>query len=189
MKVYKFFKIPDIDEDDDIDLERKYILYAITNNKDYAQRFKEDRNMKKFICKVHTDVDKEEYAEMCNADRGCVLGVYALTTIFEKTRIRKHAVSKDVLMTYNEKQLIDDAQTIIDDESVWQTMPYPLIFKPKYISVLKDLQYLTYYTLMTCEHLPYHLAEKLADMTDDYSAPSLIHDEVALFIQMIQNTL
>lgn len=189
MKVYKFFKIPDIDENDDIDLERKYTLYAITNNKNYANRFKEDRDMKKFICKTHDDIDKDEYAEMCNEDRGSVLGIYPLVTIFDKVRIRENAVTKEVLMTYSEKQLIDDAQTILDDESLWQSMPYPLIFKSKYVSVLKALQYMTYYALMTCEYLPYEFAQPIHESNEDYSAPTLLHDEVALFIQMIQNTL
>ena len=63
MKVYKFFRIPDDNEKDNIDLEQKYTLYAITNNKDYAQLFKDTRNMKKFLCKTHKNVTKEEYAE------------------------------------------------------------------------------------------------------------------------------
>lgn len=188
MKVYKFFKIPSADDKDEKDLERKYTLYAMTNNKEYAERFKEERNMKKFICKIHKGVDKEEYAEMCNTDRGSVLELKSLVTIFDN-HTRKNSEEKKVLMTYFERQMIEEPNTLLDDELVWQSMPYPLIFKSKYISALKELQYITYYKIMTCEFLSNKLAMKLAKIEDDYSAPTIIYDEVALFITLIQDTL
>ena len=189
MKVYKFFKIPDEnDVRDNIDLEQKYVLYAMTNNKEYAERFKEDRNMKKFIYKVYSGVDKEEYAEMCNHDRGSVLELRSLVTIFDNHTM-KNAVKKKVLMTYWEYQLMDQPNTILDDEESWKSMPYPLIFKSKYVKMLEALQYVTYYKLMTCEFLPIQLIRKLTEFDDDYSAPSMAHDEVALFIAFIQDTL
>lgn len=189
MKVYKFFKIPHENEKDDIDIERRYPLYAITNKKKYAERFKEDRNMKKFICKVHEDVSKDEYAEMCNEDRGAVLFVRSLTTIFDDIRITQNKVESDVLMTYWEKQLLDEPNTLLDDENTWMLMPFPMIFKSKYIKALNDLQYITYYKLMSAEWLPCNLMNKFPVDDDDYSAPSILYDEVALFIDIIKDTL
>ena len=188
MKVYKFFKIPD-DDGDDIELDHKYILYAITNNKEYAERFKADRNMKKFICKVHKGITKEEYVDMCNQDRGSVLEIHELTTIFNNNHTFNNKERRKVLMTYTERQLVDEPSTILDDESVWHSMPYPLIFKSKYFNMLESFQYVNYYKLMTCEHLPYELAELLSMLNDDYSAPMLLYDEVALFVSIIQSTL
>ena len=188
MKVYKFFRIPDEDDYDDFDIERRYTLYAITNNKKYAKRFKEDRNMKNFICKIHDDIDKDEYSEMCNAERGTVLDLYPLKTVFDNVRISRNAETNDVLMTYNEKQILDDAQTIIDDESFWRTMPYPLLFKTKYVNILKQLQYLSYFTLMTYGILPDNLMEKLSKVNDDYSTPTIVPDEVAIFIDTFRET-
>lgn len=189
MKVYKFFKIPNIDDDHKIDLERKYVLYAITNNKVYAERFKEDRNMKKFIFKVHQNVTKEEYAEMCNEERGAVLDFFKLDTIFDDNHTRPNIKQCDVLMTYWERQLLDEPNTILDDESIWQSMPFPLIFKSKYFKALDEFEYVTYYKLMSVERLTDNLARKLAETDDDYSAPAISHDEVALFIDIIRDTL
>ena len=66
MKVYKFFKIPDENDRKNAHIEERYPLYAITNDKELAKRFKHDRNMKKFIYKKHTQVTREEYIEMCS---------------------------------------------------------------------------------------------------------------------------
>lgn len=189
MKVYEFFKIPDKDDKDEIDLECKYVLYAITNNKEYAKRFKEDRNMDKFIYKVHEGIDKEEYAELCNNERGAVLGFYPLMTVFNDKHTRKNATEKKVLMTYWEKQLTEELNTILDDEVFWNSMPYPLIFKSKYVTMLNKFQYISYYKIMTCMYLPDKLAEKLAKISDDYSSPNFTHDELSLFINAIKDTL
>lgn len=189
MKVYKFFKIPKDIDNDDIDLERKYVLYAITNNKDYAKRFKQDRNMEKFIYKVHKNITQEEYAEMCNEERSAVLEYHTLETIFNK-HTRSNIVKKDVLMTYWEKQLLEEPSTLLDDERTWLYLPYPLIFKHKYYKMLEAFEYVTYYKLMTVQYLPFELAEELSNKTtDDYSAPSIMYDEVALFIDIIRDTL
>ena len=59
----------------------------------------------------------------------------------------------------------------------------------KYRSILKDLQYVTYYSLMTYGYLPNNLIEKLSEVTEDYSAPAFRHDELALFIKMINVSL
>lgn len=189
MKVYKFFKIPDENDDRDATLEQKYPLYAITNNKEMADRFKHDRNMKKFIYKKHKHVTKEEYAEMCNEDRGSVLELYEATTIFKNQHTRKNAIKKKILMTFYERQMLEEIDSYLDDESFWRSMPYPLIFKKKYVNMLEVFQYMTYYKLMTVEYLPYRWAEKLSNEDDDYSAPSIIFDDVAKFISIIVDTL
>ena len=191
MKVYKFFKIPSEYEKDDIDIERKYVLYALTNKKEYADRFKEDRNMKKFICKVHKHVDSDEYTAICNNDRGAVLELHQLTTVFDENHTSRNSHKKEVLMTYWENQMIIDANIALDDESLWRSMPYPLIFKQKYKKMLDALQYTNYYKLMTAEYLPFDLSQSLAESDDDldYSAPSLMHDELAIFIDLVRDTL
>ena len=191
MKIYKFFKIPDNDDHIDIEIERKYVLYAITNKKKYAERFKEDRNMDKFIFKVDEDVSPEEYADICNDDnnRGNVLELYALTTIFNKQHTKQNSEQREVLMTHWERQMIEEPNTLLDDERFWQMMPFPLIFKTKYNKVLEVLQYTTFYKLMTAEYLPYMLSLKLSEEEDDYAAPSIAFDEVRIFIDQIESTL
>ena len=189
MTIYKFFKIPKDCDNDTYDLESKYELYAITNNKEMAERFKEDRNMKKFIYKKDKHVTKEEYAEICNNNRGALLSYQPLTTTFGP-KIHSNIQSYDVLMTYFEKQLINEPDTLLDNEQYWAEMPYPLIFKSKYIKCLSRLEYITFYRLMTAEFLPFHLSEKMSKIDgDDYSAPAVSYDELALFIGIIKDTL
>jgi len=188
MKIYKFFKIPDEDDNNGC-LEERYPLYAITNNKDLANRFKHDRNMKKFICKTHKHITKEEYAEMCNEDRGSVLELYEAITIFKNQHTKKNSTKTNILITYYERQMIEEMDSYLADESFWRQMPYPLIFKNRYVKMLDVFQYLTYYKLMTAEYLPYRWAKKLSNEDDDYSAPSIVFDDVAKFISIISDTL
>lgn len=191
MKIYKFFKIPDDNDDIDIETEQKYVLYAITNKKKYAERFKEDRNMDKFIFKIDKNVSEDEYANICNEynNRGAVLDLYSLTTIFNKNHTKRNSVQKKVLMTYWEKQMVEDPNTLFDDERFWEMMPYPLIFKSKYSNALEVLQFTAYYKLMAVNFISYYMMEKLSTEDDDYSTPSLEFDEVRLFIDQIKSTL
>jgi hypothetical protein len=92
-------------------------------------------------------------------------------------------------MTYFERQMLEETDSMLEDDGIWQSMPYPLIFKTKYVKMLDVLQYMTYYKLMTVEGLPDRWAEKLSDDDDDYSAPSIIFDEAAKFISIISDTL
>jgi hypothetical protein len=92
MKLYKFFKIPEKNERDDTDIEDKYVLYAITNNKKLAKRFKKERNMNKFIIKVHEDITKEEYSEICNSsnNRSAVLELHDLLTVLDDNHTKEN---------------------------------------------------------------------------------------------------
>ena len=191
MKLYKFFKIPEENEKDDIDLERKYVLYAITNDKKMAERFKKDRNMKKFILKVHEDITKEEYMDICNDHeaRSSVLEYHELMTVFDNKHTKANAVNAKVLMTNWEWQIVKDVDVF--NEEIWSVMPYPLIFKKKYVEALDILEYISFYKLFTIERVPYEFIEKINDAIneDDYAAPNILNDEVAVFIQNIKDTL
>ena len=189
MKVYKFFKIPDENDRKNTHIEERYPLYAITNDKELAKRFKHDRNMKKFIYKKHTQVTREEYIEMCNIYRGAVLESHKVTTIFKNQHTKENAIEKEILMTYNEYQMLDTLGSYLEDDVYWQSVPFPLIFKKKYVKMLKDFEYITFYSLMNTETMPYHLAEKLSKYIEDYSGPSILFDEAARFITIISDTL
>ena len=189
MKVYKFFKIPNDNDDRDMYLEDKYVLYAITNNKEYAKRFKEDRNMDKFIYQVNKGVTKEEYAQMCNENRGSVLMIHSVDTVMDKPRVRKNIVEKKVLITYWEKQLIEEPMLPFENEEFWRHMPPPHIFKDKYVKALKKIEYITYYKLMNAPYMSHNMANKLSETDDDYSGPSIIYDELSVLIHTIEDTL
>lgn len=57
MKIYMFYF-----RDNDDNRKLVPFLYAYTNDKSYAERFKEFRNMNKFLC-VERDLDKDQYKE------------------------------------------------------------------------------------------------------------------------------
>jgi hypothetical protein len=191
MKIYKFFKIPSENEKDNVDIERKYVLYAITNNKEMYERFKTDRNMKKFIIKIHDDITKEEYVDICNDPevRSSVLEYHELLTIFDDKHTKKNSTNASVLMTNWEYQIVKDMD--ITNEGMWMYMPYPLIFKKKYVKALDILEYINQYKIFTVERLPLNLLDKINKFVgdDDYSAPNIIYDEVAIFIDIIRDTL
>ena len=146
--------------------------------------------MKKFIYKVDKDVTKEEYAEICNdgETRGAVLELYTLTTIFDNHTIA-NSIRKEILMTYWERQSIEEPVTLLESEQFWEQMPFPAIFKSKYKEALDVLQYTPYYRLMMIEKMNYRLMQMISSDDDDYSAPAMEHDEVAIFIDQIQSTL
>lgn len=191
MKVYKFFLIPDNDYEyaSKKAIEERYVLYALTNSKKLAKRFQDERNMDKFIIRVHEDIDKSEYAEMCNEDRGAVLELRTLSTVLDNNHTRSNIEQVEILMTYYERQLIEEPMTLFDDESIWNTMPYPRIFKSKYRKMLDAFQYTTYYKIMNMGSIPFPLMEKLTGKDDDYAGPAIEYDEVALFIDQIRSTL
>jgi hypothetical protein len=92
-------------------------------------------------------------------------------------------------MTYWEYQLVKDTDFM--DEQFWESMPYPLLFKTKYFKILEKLEYVTFYKLMNAQKLSFKQMEQLCQNLedDDYSAPSILMDEVAMFISLIKDTL
>ena len=106
MRVYEFFRIPDCSENDKkVSIEERYTLYAITNNKEYAERFQQERDMSQFIMNVHKHVSKEEYRDLCNEERSSVLEEHELATVLSKERSSKNLKYVKILMTYWEWQL------------------------------------------------------------------------------------
>ena len=191
MKVYKFFKIPDKELDNPNDrIEERYQLYAMTNNKEYAKRFKNDRNMKKFIYKVDKHITKEEYAELSNYDRGTILELVKVRTIFNNNHTAENSTHEEILMTFYESQMLSDMESYFESEEYWRDQPYPLIFKKKYVKALDALQYVKMYKLINMEYTPHKYMNKLSEYCeDDYSGPSFTFDEAAKFITIISDTL
>ena len=186
MRVYEFFKKPNPQEDASrLSIEEKYVLYAITNNTEYAQIFQETRNMKKFILHTHKNIDKEEYAELCNQHRGAVLELYEnILTCVDPIRVGKNMICCNVLMTYFEHQIIVDAVTEMDNEDIWATMPNPAIFSNKIVKALNDLLYISYYKLYAGTFLDEAELEKLNQISDDdYSMPNVTADELHVFMK------
>ena len=177
MKVYLFYKDKSNDE----------ILYAVTNNKKYAKKFMNERNMKNFRIEIE-DMNKDEYASYCNSNehRSAVLSTYKLATVKDGEHTSSNFYFKKVIMSYWEHQIIDDFSTSSFNETYeFIGMPIPIIFKDKYIRCLKFLEYNAHFILYALPYLPndveHWVAEKL-HVEEDYSTVDIENDELAIFI-------
>ena len=193
MHVWEFYKKPDNEENDkkNLDIEQRYTLYALTNKKEYADRFKEDRDMSKFLIQHHKHISREEYKELCNSERGSVLELHNFKTVPDGKHTTKSIEYREVLVTYFERQLLDEPQLLMCSEEFWYRMPFPLIFKDKYVEILNKFQYITLFKLFK-ENLPpiyLHMFEKCGFLEDDYSGPDFETDDVMVLIDSIIDTL
>ena len=189
MKIYEFFKIPE-DESEvsrNKPLEERYQLYAITNKKELAERFQKDRNMKKFLLHVHKNVTKEEYIDFCNENRSCVLEIHPLITCMSNVRVRSNMEEREVLMTYFEWQCCQDCNSILDNEAFWHYMPFPYIFSKEVQETLEFFNYKTYYRLIMYLYLDDVYRDIIHEDSDndDYSAPDMMMDEVAILMDIV----
>lgn len=189
MKVWRFYKIPseELIEESHISnysLRDTYPLYAITNKKKLAKRFMEERDMSKFIVNAdHSFEELEQYSTYANRHRSCVLEEYNLSSTDRKTG----KVSKvNLVITYNERQQIEEPDTFFFSEEFWNDIFTPTkIFKDKYLEALRN------FTLLQKLYAPdLSLYYGLSSEDDDYDAPDgFSYDEISLFVNLYGDTL
>lgn len=182
MNVYFFYKIDSSDE----------ILYGVTNNKKYAKKFMDQRNMKKFRLEIE-DMDNDEYASYCNSNehRSCVLEEHELVTVKDGKHTSSNFYLKTIIMSYWEHQIIDDYSMFYDDlqNCVFAHggigMPIPIIFKKKYFNILEKLEYTLHFNLYVLPSLSNDLCLELdgkLPSLESYDIPGIENDELAIFI-------
>lgn len=192
MQIWEFFKKPDDRRVINESLEHKYMLYAITNKKSYAKRFMQDRDMDKFIIQKHKDVSKEEYAELANSERQSVLDVHEIMTVPKNKHTGSSIERREVLITYWEWQILEEPVLLFDDESFWQKMPFPLIFKDKYVENLKNFQYINFYKIFLGCCIPEHATQMFEryGIDDDYGySIDIEYDQLSVLMDGIYDTL
>lgn len=192
MKIYKFYHKPSKHADDRRKpIGERYVLYALTNKKKLAKLFKKQRDMSKFLLKVDS-VDFDEWTELANGNNGTVLSIYPLTTCNGKIRTVENRIDVDMLMTLNEKSILDDGSDILElsDEMFWASMPIPLVFDKKYQEVFDVFQYMVLYKLYRSLDVPYNWREKMFGIIDDdYEGPQFEIDELKKFITVFIDVL
>ena len=180
MKVWRFYIIPEKDSEN-----KRYDLYAITNNKEFAKKFKKERNMDKFIVRC-TNESKESYAEFANKNLSCVLDYRAFITKTLTENKKQTSTEVKLLSTFYEQQCCDSSIQPIEaiDPSEWEAaIPYK-IYKKKIEEALRVLEYISHYKIYTQE-----FANRYIDPNDDdYSAPDIWYDEVGVFIRLFRHT-
>lgn len=195
MRLHEFFKRDSLKDDYERGLsdspDYRPIPYAITYKKKDAKQFMKERNMDKFIHKVH-DVDKEDAIKFCslNEYRGSVLERHNLTTVAPGKHTKECAVVKKVLLTLNEyTEVSDPTDPILEDPEWWYDAPMPGIFKDKYLKALKNFQYVNYYKMIGPEILNDSALDLLYQAVDNsYEGPAIFYDELAALISIAYDT-
>lgn len=182
MKVWRYYFKPD-----ENDSNKRYDLYAITNDKSLAKQFEKERNMDKFI-KRCTNEDRETYADVANDNRASVLNVRSFVTRTVLPNGTIQHTDADILCTDYEYQTIKDgaetASYVTTEDYWWHASKHSyMAFKNKIINALRLLEYVAHYKLY---NLSFDVAIDPDD--DDYSAPDLWIDEVGVFISTFKDT-
>ena len=175
-KVWRFYTKGGIDNDE------KYHLYAITNQKDFAKQFQEERDMNKFIVKK-SEEDFDDWKELAREAGDAVLDIRDLQTKHKTDTNTYSTIGVPILCTMYEYQTVDAdfAELPIMTEEFWFRMPDLGIFNNKLIDSLKILEYHRYYRLFVIA------LQRNDDEDDDYAAPNTEIDEVGILISTFSN--
>ena len=187
MKSWRFYKVPNDEVLKDCQMNKMslrdtYRLYALTNKKELAKKFMEQRDMSRFIVKSdHAFDELEAYSTYANRHRSTVLEEYDLTTRSEENKQKKISL----VITYGERQEIEEPNVFLFTEEFWNDIFVPtILFKPEYQKALE------LYTALAKMYAPdlcirYGIPEEL----DDYAVPGYTYDEVNLFLRVYGDTL
>jgi len=180
----------------------EYGLYAITNKKKIAKEFRETRNMKRFIEKSSDDMDKDEWIEIANDNRGMVLDHYELETRGYDENDKPKVKKIKILMTLVEYQNATDEEEFMTYLSAFfESTPFYLIFKENMVDALRWTEYVASQRFYSMDE--YEIMELLKYITDssntynfefeeesvtyddgDYAAPEIRLDEFGRFLDM-----
>lgn len=180
MKVWRFYKKPEKDTSD-----KRYDLYALTNKKEFAKVFQEQRDMSKFI-KRCSDEEISTYSELANSNRENVLDMYKLTTrtIYDNGLIGINKV-KVVCTEYESQVVKEEGETASEFslEEYWRGVVHYKAYKKKIQNALRVLQYIQFYKLFNNP-----ITTNIDPTDDDYDVPDVEIDEVGALIKIFGDT-
>lgn len=176
MKVWKYYLVPNKDS-----AKREYELYAFTNKKEYANKFEEDRDMKKFVKADVIDIDKEDYLDFANSNKDQLLDYYKYETKFVDENNTFDIGVVTVLSTYSEyagcsREAVED---MLFDVSLFETIPDYRMFTKDIKKSLRTLEFISMYKIMKNNPI-------MDDVDDDFAAPDVVPDEFKIFISLYQ---
>ena len=182
MRLWKFYKVPESEL-----LGHEYSeLYAYTNNKKHAAKFRKERNMKLFY-ELSEEITKDEYIELTSVKAGNRLDNFSYSTY---DVINKKFIHVYVISTFNEHEIIDDMASNGNIASELRFVN-PFIFKKKYRKALEKLHYIQCFKIKNpdfCINLRYLVEQSTIndDMEelDNYATPQFDIDELVLFCRV-----
>lgn len=169
------------------------ILYAFTNNKDFASDFKKYRNMNKFIFRKETDISKSEYNSFSSKWHKCEL---TLGQFYTRGEVFGKRIPVTVLCTYREEETV-----LINSDRLWEQYSDRFfdanIINNKYLSALNNLLYFKFYGFFKLRpkydvsdfYEPYYTAYGpptdfiLSEIQDGYD-----YDDLRLFLRFFGDT-
>lgn len=195
MKLYKFYKNPSddvLENARDLSIQDKYPLYAFTNDKKLAKKFMQTRNMKKFIKRV-SDIDKNEYVEFANNNRGQMLETYAYDRFVSYTSdpSERRMEKIQILTTWEEREMTSvSADDGVNDLTEYVNYNFlPFIFQKKYLNALDTLEFITHWKYLGVpEKYSEFITPDENEKYMDFSSPNISVDEFALYILLYGDT-
>lgn len=196
MRIVKFYRKPDKEDkrvimNPDISNREKFPLYALALTKKDAKRFKEERDIDKFII-VKDNIDDSEkgrYFESINKHpdlRQAVLTPMKLSTIVDKYTEKARKVEVELIMTETEYREIHNGDIEENVEIVsplwwtcWDSRGVRAL-KQKYIDALDVMDFSTiqHFTLND----KFINGQNAMDDMNDWSFPDWNWDELAVFL-------
>lgn len=169
-------------------------LYAYTEDKDLMKRFKEERNMDRFLFKKIEDVTKSEYKKF-QADHG--REKLHIGTFYTRDRITyENRVPVKVLCTYGEEE-----EVFMRAEHVWGELSKYLfdarIFNDEIITALGKLLFMKFYGfyfIRNTKYADYFYKPYLSSIEDEDGfiindfAHEYVYDDLRLFLKFNKNT-
>ena len=181
MKLYLFYR-KNPDEYDNLNS-----IYAYTEDKEYADKFIEDRNMDMFIYKKQ-NVSKSEFKDIKSKYWKYQLKEGSFYT-FTNSEIREKVIVT-IICTWAEESSIQ-----INGDKMWQEYSRNLFdckaFKSEYIRALEKLLFVKFYTFYNLKYdvyadyfyNPYVNAYSAEELIYDDFSNSFTYDELKLFIR------
>lgn len=151
MKIHLFRLIPDEDSNDysnimysdsNIGLDRKYPLYAFTDDKHLAAKFVAERNMEKFIYTV-IKKDNDIAVEWMHHHRGSWLSMRKVGTFINKNSPNQELRYVNILITENEMSYLDELLEISPVSVIANCCKFinPIVFTDEVYDALSTLGY------------------------------------------------
>ena len=167
------------------------VLYAITDKKELAKEFKDQRDMDQFFLHKNSDLDKDEIIDFINNQYGRVLEAFEYKRLIKDTK-KDNRWDYDtirIVSTYQERQSVydkSDASLLGIPEEV--NISFPFKFANKYSEALSNLEVDTIWRLRS---FSIEQSEEFEDEEDYYDQPAIpdaLIDEVEIFVYMYGHT-
>lgn len=199
MKVWKWYKNltkEQYEASQNLKIEDRYPLYAFTNDKKIRDLFRKMRNKERYI-ELKSKMTEEEYVNFVNNHRGCLLEYHKYSKIVGYEKDSTDPLMEDIrlLTTWDEKEYVQSSIESFSDTGSGlciQTYPFPpFVFNDKYFKALHKLQYVDYWKLYTPATLDSddEATLKALGADIDYSYPTVIFDEFAIFVNLFGDML